>query len=66
MHARNYGVYGARKVWLALTRDGIAVARWTVEQRMRDLSITAGKCPTGPTGSATADEERWLCGYGTC
>ena len=30
VHADNYGVYGARKVWLALNREGIAVARCTV------------------------------------
>ena len=27
VHAANYGVYGARKVWLALNREGIAVVR---------------------------------------
>ena len=32
IHASNYGVYGARKVWLALNREGIAVARCTVER----------------------------------
>jgi putative transposase len=26
VHAANYGVYGARKVWLALNREGIEVA----------------------------------------
>ena len=26
VHAENYGVYGARKVWLALNREGVAVA----------------------------------------
>ena len=35
--AANYGVYGARKVWLALNREGIPVARCTVERLMRDL-----------------------------
>ncbi|MGI4894261.1 MAG: IS3 family transposase [Janthinobacterium lividum] len=34
VHAANYGVYGARKVWLALNRAGIAVARCTVERLM--------------------------------
>jgi len=29
-HADNYGVYGARKVWLALNREGTEVARCTV------------------------------------
>jgi putative transposase len=27
VHEANYGVYGERKVWLALNRQGIAVAR---------------------------------------
>lgn len=36
VHAANYGVYGARKVWLQLNREGIAVARCTVERLMRD------------------------------
>lgn len=35
VHAANYGVYGARKVWLVLNREGIAVARCTVERLMR-------------------------------
>jgi putative transposase len=35
VHADNYGVYGARKVWLALNRGGIPVARCTVERLMR-------------------------------
>ena len=39
MHGENYGVYGARKVWLQLNREGIAVARCTVERLMRELSL---------------------------
>ena len=34
VHADNYGVYGARKVWRQLQRDGIVVARCTVERLM--------------------------------
>jgi putative transposase len=37
VHAENYGVYGARKVWLALNREGTPVARCTVERLMREL-----------------------------
>ena len=37
VHTDNYGVYGARKVWLALNREGIAVARCTVERLMAEL-----------------------------
>jgi putative transposase len=35
VHADNYGVYGARKVWRQLNREGVAVARCTVERLMR-------------------------------
>jgi putative transposase len=46
VHEENYGVYGARKVWRQLQRDGIVVARCTVERLMRDLGLvgrTRGK-----------------------
>ena len=33
------GVYGARKVWLQLRREGTEVARCTVERLMRELGI---------------------------
>jgi putative transposase len=35
IHRDNYGVYGARKVWHQLIRDGHTVARCTVERLMR-------------------------------
>jgi putative transposase len=55
----NYQVYGARKVWRQLHRDGIGVARCTVERLMRQLGlkgVVRGKAkrtttsaePTGP------------------
>jgi putative transposase len=40
IHAANYGVYGARKVWLTLRREGTDVARCTVERLMADLGLT--------------------------
>src|SRR3954447_7215523 len=33
------GLYGARKVWWQLQRDGIAVARCTVERLMRQAGL---------------------------
>lgn len=39
VHGANYGVYGARKVWLALHREGVGVARCTVERLMGDLGL---------------------------
>ena len=35
VHHENYGVYGARKVWLQLNREGIPVARCTVQRLMK-------------------------------
>jgi transposase InsO family protein len=35
----NFGVYGARKVWRQLGREGISVARCTVERLMRALGL---------------------------
>ena len=43
VHQANYGVYGARKVWLALNREGVAVARCTVERLMRDLGLEGAR-----------------------
>lgn len=39
VHASNYGVYGARKVWLALNREGRRVARCSVERLMRQEGL---------------------------
>ena len=35
----NRGVYGARKVWHALRRDGVTAARCTVERLMREMGL---------------------------
>jgi putative transposase len=63
VHAEHFGVYGARKVWRQLHREGIAVARCTVERLMGELGISGavpGKPkPTtivqDPVGSRPAD-----------
>jgi putative transposase len=39
VRAANYDVYGPRKVWLQLNREGIPVARCTVERLMKDLQL---------------------------
>jgi putative transposase len=39
VHAENFGVYGARKVWRQLHREGIGVARCTVERLMGELHL---------------------------
>jgi len=35
----NFGVYGARKVWRQIKREGFDVARCTVERLMRELGL---------------------------
>jgi putative transposase len=39
VHDENFQVYGARKVWRQLLRDGITVARCTVERLMRRMGL---------------------------
>ena len=39
IHAENYGVYGARKIWHELRRRGVRVARCTVERLMRESGL---------------------------
>jgi putative transposase len=52
----NYGVYGARKVWLALHRQGVPVARCTVERLMRELGL-AGTRRGKPKRTTVADQD---------
>ena len=57
VHAEHFGVYGARKVWRQLHREGIGVARCTVERLMGELGLEGvrrGKAhkTTTPTPSA--------------
>ncbi len=54
VHAANYGVYGARKVWLALNREGIEVARCTVERLMTELGLS-GAVLAAATGATLAE-----------
>jgi putative transposase len=39
VHAEQFGVYGARKVWRQLHREGVTVARCTVERLMGELGL---------------------------
>ena len=51
----NFGVYGVRKVWRQLTREGIAVARCTVARLMKAMGLQgvvrgSGSRPRSTTG----------------
>jgi putative transposase len=39
VHAANFAVYGARKVWRQLNREGIAIARCRTERLMRQMGL---------------------------
>jgi putative transposase len=54
VHAEHFGVYGARKVWRQLHREGIAVARCTVERLMGELGLQ-GVCRGTPRRTTTTD-----------
>ena len=56
VHAEHFGVYGARKVWRQRHREGIAVARCTVERLMREPG-PAG-CASGQAHKTTTPSQR--------
>ena len=67
VHAQNFGVYGARKVWLALNREGITVARCTVERLMKQLGLQGvrrGKVKRTTIADPAATRPRDLVGRG--
>jgi len=56
VHAEHFGVYGVRKLWRQLKREGIAVARCTVARLMRELGL-AGVARGRVTRTTVADEQ---------
>lgn len=48
-HKDNYGVYGARKIWLQLNREGAADGRWARSVHLDRVHRAA----CAPTGSVT-------------
>ena len=55
VHAENFAVYGARKVWRQLNREGIVVARCRVERLMREVGL-AGRVRGKGRRTTIADE----------
>jgi putative transposase len=63
IHAENYGVYGARKIWHELHRRGVQVARCTVERLMREIGLRGllrDKSPRTTRPAAETDRPRDL------
>ena len=48
VHAKNFGVYGAKKLHAQLRREGIAVARCTIERLMRSAGLRGVSRAKGP------------------
>ncbi len=58
VHSENFSVYGARKVWKQLHREGQQVARCTVERLMADIGLEGrrrGRKHRTTIGSDTAE-----------
>jgi putative transposase len=65
VHRDNFSVYGARKVWLQLNREGISVARCTVERLMRRDGLRGavrGTVKRTTVADETADRAKDLVG----
>ena len=60
---QNYRVYGADKIWAQLNREGIKVARCTIERLMRQLGVKGavrGKRRTTTPADAAIERPRDL------
>ena len=53
--AENFAVYGVRKVWRQMTREGFPIARCTVERLMRDMGL-AGVIRGKPVRTTISDK----------
>jgi putative transposase len=58
----NFKVYGVRKVWRQMRREGFDVARCTVARLMKDMGLEGvirGKKPERPRSRQGASHARW-------
>ena len=58
VYADNLAVYGADKVWTQLNREGIRVARCTVERLMRELGLSGARRGRAYRVTTHADERQ--------
>lgn len=55
VHAKNFGVYGAKKLHAQLRQEGVSVARWTVERLMRAERLRGISREKGPRTTLPGD-----------
>lgn len=63
VYIENFGVYGAPKIWAQLNREGVRVARCTIERLMRELGLQGavrGKVKRTTIADDAADRARDL------
>jgi transposase InsO family protein len=53
--AENFAVYGVRKVWRQMQREGFGIARCTIERLMRDMGL-AGVIRGKPVRTTISDK----------
>jgi hypothetical protein len=66
IHAENYGVHGARKIWHELHRRGARVARCTVKRLMREIGLRGLLRDTSPRTTRPAAENTAVGGEESC
>ncbi len=59
VHENSFGLYGTRKVWHQLRREGIAVAKCTVERLMRAMGLAGVR--RGKTTITTVSNPKAPC-----
>ncbi|MCL4517675.1 MAG: IS3 family transposase [Thaumarchaeota archaeon] len=56
VYAENYSVYGARKIWYQLQREGFSIARCTIERLMTALGISGVRRGRGFVRTTISDD----------
>ena len=59
VHAEHFGVYGVRKLWRQLRREGVPVARCTVERLMRELGLKGVQRGNAKKTTVSHDTGKW-------
>ena len=59
---QNFSVYGVRKIWRQLKREGFDVARCTVSRLMRDMGLQGQSAvkPSKPQSATRPRHARWI------
>ncbi len=65
IHAANYGVYGVRKMWHALTRCGLQIGREQTARLMRLAGVSGKGEGTLPTHDTQSEAGRYQSGFGS-